>query len=176
MIEPLYDEIISSEYINENNLILMGDSAGGGMALGLVEKLNEENIMLPSKTILISPWLDVTMENPDISTVQKLDKQLNKEALRLAGASYAGENGIDSYLVNPIIGNLSELTNISIITGTNDILNPDVWLLDKKAKEVETELEIIEFEDAGHIWMIENYGDDDIIKDGYNKIIELIQR
>ncbi len=42
----------------------MGDSAGGGLALALEEKLSQEEIEMPEKTILISPWLDTRLTNP----------------------------------------------------------------------------------------------------------------
>ena len=109
MVKPLYKEII--EEVKPENLILMGDSAGGGLSLALLEEVSEENYELPGKTILISPWLDVRLTNPEIDEVQKKDKELNKEALKVAGIAYAGDDGIDSYLVNPIDGDLSKLKN-----------------------------------------------------------------
>ncbi len=129
---PLYKELINQ--ISTENLIIMGDSAGGGLGLALEEKLGEENISMPSKTILISPWLDVRLENPEIDEVQKEDKMLNKEILKLAGILYAAGD-IDSYLVNPIDGDLSKLKNVTILTGTDDILNPDVKVLKEKAEK-----------------------------------------
>ena len=141
MIKPLYKEII--ERISPEDLIMMGDSAGGGMALALEENLSEENEELPSKLILISPWLDTRMENSKIDEVQKNDKDLNKEALKLAGIAYKGKNGKDTYLVNPIDGPLDKLKNVTIYTGTYDILNPDVEILVQKAKEKNVTIEEI---------------------------------
>ena len=106
MVEPLYNEIVSK--IDQDIFAIMGDSAGGGLALALEEKIvndaednqnnenNNKNInyKLPKKTILISPWLDVRLENNKIDEVQKLDKDLNKETLKLAGIAYAGTDGI----------------------------------------------------------------------------------
>lgn len=172
MITPLYKEII--EEVPTNNLILMGDSAGGGMGLALLERLSEENIEMPYKTILISPWLDVRLENPEIDNVQKYDKDLNKESLKIAGIAYAGKDGIDSYLVNPIDGDLSKLENVVILTGTRDILNPDAHLFVEKAKEQGTEIELKEYNDAGHIWMIEKNSSSELIQKGYDDIIALI--
>ena len=54
MVEPLYKEIISK--VDVKNLVMMGDSAGGGITLALAEKISQNNIQLPSKTILISPF------------------------------------------------------------------------------------------------------------------------
>lgn len=152
MVVPLYKEII--EEVKTEDLIIMGDSAGGGLGLALCEKLNEEKVELPSQTILISPWLDVRLENKKIEEVEPYDKELNKENLRLAGISYAGEDGINSYLVNPIEGDLKGLKNITIYIGTNDILNPDVQKLQEKAKEVGTTINIKEYKNKEHNWLI----------------------
>lgn len=173
MIEPLYKEMI--EKIDASNLIIMGDSAGGGLALALEEKAGSKNLPMPKKTILISPWLDVRLNNPQIDEVQKRDKQLNKEALKLAGIAYAGEDGISSYLVNPIEGDISKLKNVTILIGTNDILNPDVHLLKEKAKEIgiEEQIEVKEFQQAGHIWMIEKNSTQELEQQGYQEIIRL---
>ena len=173
MITPLYKEII--EEVSTDNLILMGDSAGGGMSLALLERLSEENVEMPYKTILISPWLDVRLENPEIDNVQKYDKDLNKESLKIAGIAYAGKDGIDSYLVNPIDGDLSKLKNITIFTGTYDILNPDVHVLDEKAKEVNVSLEIKEYEGAGHIWFINNNSGKELEEAGYQDLLEEVK-
>ena len=172
MITPLYKEVI--EEVDINNLILMGDSAGGGMALALLERIGEENIVLPSETILISPWVDVRLENPKIDEVQKRDTDLNKDSLKLAGVAYAGEDGMDNYLVNPIDGDLSKLKNVTILTGTDDILNPDIDILQEKAKKVNVNIDVKEYEGAGHIWIINNNSREELVQKGYNDLINLI--
>ena len=164
MIKPLYKEII--ERISPEDLIMMGDSAGGGMALALEENLSEENEELPSKLILISPWLDTRMENSKIDEVQKNDKDLNKEALKLAGIAYKGKNGKDTYLVNPIDGPLDKLKNVTIYTGTYDILNPDVEILVQKAKEKNVTIDVKEYEECGHIWVVK-----DVSSQGYKDLV-----
>ena len=174
MVEPLYKEIV--EKVSKDNLIIMGDSAGGGLALGLYEKLVEDNIGLPIKTILISPWLDVRLENTEIKEIEKNDNILNKEALKLAGIAYAGEDGINKYLVNPIDGNLSKLSNIKIFIGTYDILYPDCKLLKEKADKVNGNVEIKEYDKAKHIWLIDNNSEQEITQKAYKDLIEEIKK
>lgn len=130
---------------------------------------------MPEKTILISPWLDVRLNNSEIDEVQKRDKELNKETLKLAGMAYAGIDGINCYLVNPIDGDLSNLNNITILTGTNDILNPDVYVLQEKAKEANIEIHIKEYEKAGHIWFIEKNSGEELTNRGYQDCLETIK-
>lgn len=170
MVEPLYKEIVES--VGNENVILMGDSAGGGLALGLYEKMAEETVALPVKTILISPWLDVRLENENIQEIEKRDTILNKEALRLAGIAYAGKDGINSYLVNPIDGDVSTLQNIKIFIGTDDILNPDCQLLKEKTDDVNGDVEIKEYENAKHIWIIDHNSEEEVTKQAYNDVIE----
>lgn len=173
MVEPLYKEIVQK--INAEHLIVMGDSAGGGLALGLLEKVSQENLAIPNKTILISPWLDVRLNNPKIDEVQKEDKELNKEALKIAGTAYAGDDGINNYLVNPIDGNLSKLNNITIFTGTSDILNPDVHVLEGRGNEQGISINVKEYEGAGHIWIINEKGNRDLIDRGYQDLIDMVK-
>lgn len=172
MVIPLYKEII--EDINTNNLILMGDSAGGGLSLALLERLGEENIEQPHKTILISPWLDVKLENPEIEKIEPYDTELNKETLKLAGVAYASDDGIDKYLVNPIEGDISKVKNVTIFTGTYDILYADIKKLQEKAKEIGNEIEVKEYEKAQHIWIIEQNSKSDLVEKGYKDLINCI--
>lgn len=174
MITPLYKEIINT--VGKENLILMGDSAGAGMALGLLQKIGEENEEMPYKTILLSPWLDVRMTNPKIEEIEKLDPVLLKEGLKAAGKHYAGEDGMENYLVNPILGPLNKLENITIYTGTYDMLNPDVHIFMERAKEEGLKIDLRETEKAIHIWMthIENknvYA----AREAFEDIIKLLQ-
>ncbi len=157
MIFPLYQEIIQK--VEQENLILMGDSAGGGMALALLEKAGEESLEQPSQTIVISPWLDVTMTNPEIEQVQPNDLMLNQDLLRFAGIAYAGsEEETKNYLVSPIYGLLENLGDIVIYTGTNDILNPDVHKLEELAsKSTGTSIIVKETEGAVHDWILNRY-------------------
>ena len=165
MVKPLYEKII--EKVNTNNLIVMGDSAGGGISLALVQNLTEEQ--MPNKTILLSPWLDVRLTNPQINEVQKYDRDLNKEALMVAGISYAEEEGINNALVNPIDGDISKIKNVTIFTGTYDILNPDVHVL--KEKDTRQVIEVKEYEGASHIWILKNNDEK-----AYQDFIEIVKK
>lgn len=167
MIIPVYEKLLQK--IDSQNIIIMGDSAGGGMALALCEYLQEKQIIEPSKLILISPWLDVTLENPEIEKIEPYDKKLNKESLKIAGLAYAGGNqeNLKNYLVSPLYGNVENLKNITIYTGTYDILNPDVKELLKKNANIVVK----EYEGKSHIWLIDEREE---AKEEYQDLIKQI--
>ena len=176
MMLPLYREIVKK--VEKENLIVMGDSAGGGIALALMEEAGREDLMQPKNLILISPWLDVTMSNKEIDKVQKNDKMLNKKALMLAGIAYAGEGGMEKFLVNPINGPANKLENVTIFTGTYDILNPDVHKFKEIAEKQNAEIDIRETKGAAHIWIIKKYVDkkydDEKAKKAYDELIDIL--
>ena len=176
MMLPLYREIVKK--VEKENLIVMGESAGGGIALALMEEVGREDLMQPKNLILISPWLDVTMSNKEIDKVQKNDKMLNKKALMLAGIAYAGEGGMEKFLVNPINGPANKLENVTIFTGTYDILNPDVHKFKEIAEKQNVEIDIRETKGAAHIWIIKKYVDkkydDEKAKKAYDELIDIL--
>lgn len=112
-----------------NKVILMGDSSGGGLALGLCEYFIKEKIRQPDELILLSPWVDISLENPNIKKYEKLDPICVSDNDRLWGKIWA--NGLDNknYLVSPLYGDMIGLKNVSIFVGTREILFPDIKLL-----------------------------------------------
>ena len=134
-----------------------------------ISMYKQEKILL-SKMYNDPIYINNAISEKELS--EKLDTILNKEALRVAGIDYAGNDGINSYLVNPIDGNLSILQNIKIFIGKDDILNPDCHLLKEKAEDVNADVEIKEYEQAKHIWLIDNNSEEEITKKAYNDLIE----
>lgn len=49
------------------DIILAGDSAGGGMVVSLLVTLRDRDLPLPAGAILISPWVDLTHSFPSVA-------------------------------------------------------------------------------------------------------------
>ena len=119
------------------DVILMGDSAGGGFCLGLALLIKEKGLPQPGELILLSPWVDITMSNPLITKqLEKRDKLLSVDFLLEAGKLWVGEDDPKSFLVSPINGDLEDLPPITIFTGTYDLLYPDAQRLHEKLKSI----------------------------------------
>jgi len=136
-----------------DDLVLMGDSAGGGLALGYAQKLVQEQKALPSHVILLSPWLDVTMSNPEISDVQAKDKMLGIEGLVLCGKAYAGDADPKNPWISPIYGSMDGLPRISMFMGTHDLLWPDGNKLCQLLEKKRVEFDYFEYPEMFHVWM-----------------------
>ena len=86
-VENLYSKLLD-QYSNER-IVFIGDSAGGGLALGFTQQLRNENRKQPDQLLLFSPWLDVTMSNPNIQIIDKKDQLLSIKGLKSAREKYA---------------------------------------------------------------------------------------
>jgi acetyl esterase/lipase len=107
MVFEVYKDMLSS--IDPKNIIFMGDSAGAGLALAMAQKMKIDDIQQPKQIILLSPWLDVSMSNPEAKTIEKRDVLLNIKSLRMAARSYAANTDLKNYLMSPIYGSMSGL-------------------------------------------------------------------
>lgn len=170
MVVSLYKELAAK--VPSSDLILMGDSAGGGFAMALSQYLHAQRMTLPSQLFLLSPWLDLTLKNPEISQIDPLDPFLGIEGLKRAGESYAGGTDPGMYLLSPINGPLEGLPKTYLFVGTRDILAADARLLKKRMNEKHLPLHYREYDDMIHVWMFLNFPES---RDARNEIIQLIK-
>lgn len=106
-------------------LSVVGESAGGGLAVAATAELVRTHRRVPHQLVLLSPWLDASLTNGDIAAVERRDPLFTRRALGHAGRLYAGELGADHPMVSPMRGSLDGLPPITIFAGTRDILWPD---------------------------------------------------
>jgi acetyl esterase/lipase len=152
MVQQSFDKLVN-EY-PDDRFMLMGDSAGGGLALAFAQKLLNENASIqPIKNILFSPWLDLSMQNSAISQQEHLDKILPLNALIDAGKKYAGGDDLNNYLLSPIHGEFEGLGNTLVFYGTNELFYPDCMLLAQKVKTYRN-FNFYEFPEMQHDWVV----------------------
>ena len=134
------------------NSVLMGDSAGGGMALATAMELRDRGQPLPRDTVLISPALDVRFDDPRIAVIAPSDPYLAAPGVRVTGRLWRGDLRDDDPMVSPLSGDLTGLTRITVFSGTRDILNPDAKALVSAATRVGVEVAYYEAPDMLHIY------------------------
>ncbi len=135
-----------------DNLVLMGDSAGGNMALVVSMTAAPEGLPRPAGLVLISPAVDLSLANPDIRAVEKRDPWLGVPGAEEATRLYA--DGIDhaDWRISPLYGDLSVLSPVLVLTGTRDLLNPDTHVFAARARAVGVPVEILEEPGLFHVW------------------------
>jgi len=144
---------LTFEYPSDR-FILIGDSAGGGLALAFAQKLLTENAAIqPVKNVLFSPWLDLSMRNPEIQFQEIRDKLLPLKGLIEAGKKYSGGEDTSNYLLSPINGKLDGLSETIVFYGTQELFYPDCKLLLEMTKNNPAFI-FHEFPEMQHDWVI----------------------
>lgn len=113
-------------------VVIAGDSAGGGLALALAQRLccgNDGNNGLPrpASLLLICPWLDATLSDPGVPAAERRCHFLQAEGLRVCGRWYSGPGGDPAGPVaSPgLAGPLAGLPPTAVWVAAHDILEPD---------------------------------------------------
>jgi len=143
-----------AEIHGAGNLIVSGDSAGGGLAVAAAMKMRDDGQALPGKLVLLSPWLDISLENPAIPALEKKDRVLARIGAVEAGERYALGTDLKSPYLSPVYGDLSGLPPMLLQIGTNEILLPDCRAFQEKAVAQNAALEYREYAKLFHAWIL----------------------
>lgn len=117
-VENVVNKIIDLEKNKE--LIFIGDSAGGNLALVMSKRIS-----ITKDVLILSPWLDLTMTNQQIENMEKKEIMFSKNDLLEAAKKYSGDMELANPSISPIYDDFSKL-RVCIFAGTDDLLFPDV--------------------------------------------------
>ena len=155
VIDPIVDLYASLLLKHDaKDIIIMGDSAGGGLALALAQTLKHQKISQPGQIVLLSPWLDIELNDPAIQNYRNLDPVLDLDLLIAYGKIYAFDLDTKDYRVSPINGNLEELAPISLFVGTHEIFLPDARRFKRMMDDQHLPLMYFEFDKMNHDFVL----------------------
>ncbi len=126
-----WDYLLSKGYSNEN-IALVGESAGGNLVLALVHYLKLNRRSLPKSIVCMSPWIDLTHTGKSHETKKNIDPMLTTKFLSDSAKMYVDENDLTSLLVSPIYGDFSNFPKTFIQVGSNEILLSDSLTMKNK--------------------------------------------
>ncbi len=120
-------------------IIVAGESAGGGLALATLLALRDQGIALPAAAVAISPWTDLQCTGESYRTNAKVC--LSPEGAWTAFADhYAGNQDKNQPLMSPLYGDLRGLPPLLIYTGGAEILRDDAIRFAEKAEAAGVEV------------------------------------
>lgn len=125
VLEEFFHDLCHREGVNR--IILMGDSAGGGMCLVLAQLMRDDfpKDLAPEEIILIAPWMDVSMDNEKTIEIDPYDPMLDRDGAIALGELWAGDRDVHDPKVSPIYGEFHDLGRITMFAGDRDMLYAD---------------------------------------------------
>ncbi|MBI4920311.1 MAG: alpha/beta hydrolase [Devosia nanyangense] len=123
-----------SEGFTEDNIIVGGDSAGGGLALSMLLALREAGAKMPKAAVLLSPWTDLTASSGSYEKLRKRDPIITREGLREAGLWYAGKRDPADPMASPLFADPSGLPPLLIHAGADETMLDDSRIFAERAR------------------------------------------
>jgi len=135
-----YQYLLANGY-KEKDIILCGESAGGGLIYSLCLKLKEQNLPLPCGIIAISPWTDLTSKGKSYDENFDNDPSMTKERLQYFASLYA-KDYTDPF-VSPLFGELQGMPPSLMFVGGDEIMLDDSVEMHRKLLESGSKAELI---------------------------------
>jgi acetyl esterase/lipase len=137
--------------VDAKNLIVAGDSAGGGLAVALTLRLRDLRKPLPRALVLLSPWLDLTMTSKECVELQAGDPMLDASSLLDSATLYAAGK-LQDPLVSPVFAQFADVPPALVFVSTTEILVADSRTFTERVRAAQGSVELHEFEGLIHVW------------------------
>jgi len=147
-----YRWLTSTAGLAPENIVIAGDSAGGGLTAATLVKLRDDGIPLPAAAVMLSPWTDLARTGNSVKLKAAEDPFLTPAELEFDAKLYIKDNHAKNPLISPLYANLVGLPPLLIQVGTAEILLDDAVRLAERAKAAGVEVTLDIWQDMMHVW------------------------
>ena len=136
------------------NIVMFGDSAGGGLSLATLLKAKKEGLSLPAALVLYSPWSDLSKTGDSYYTLENISPLLHYEKnLGSSAQAYAKGTTLKNPLVSPVYASYSQdFVPTLIQVGTRDLFLSNCVRLYRKMKKEGVDVELSAWEGMWHVF------------------------
>lgn len=134
------------------NIVLSGDSAGGGLSLATALSLRDAGEPLPAAVVCLSPWADLTHSGQSHRTQAAADVVLTTDTLKAWALCYTDASNLSNPLVSPVFADLHGFPPLLIQVGSHEVLLDDSLALANHAKTAGVHVTLRVWEGLWHVW------------------------
>jgi acetyl esterase/lipase len=135
-------------------IVIAGDSAGGGLSVALLLSLREQHVPLPVAAALFSPFVDLAITGESIQRNSMRCAMFSSEVFARAADFYVGDRDKRSPLASPLYADLRGLPPLLIHVGEDETLLDDSLRLAARAREAGVEVELKTWPVVPHVWQL----------------------
>lgn len=147
-----YQWLLDAGY-SPKKIALVGESAGGNLALALTLRLRAEGKALPAALALLSPWVDLLQTGESFETLKEIDATLNAEELMQSAIQFAGgRERLASPEISPVYADFSGFPPTLIHCGTHEILLSDSEMLERAMLRDGVDAHMVRWEGMCHVF------------------------
>ncbi len=146
--------LISGGGVAPSAVVVVGDSAGGGLALALLHALRDAGEELPAAAVLISPFLDASCSGASMAERAEDDPSFTPEYLREVAATYLDGADPLNPIASPLFASQSGLPPLLIQVGGAEILLSDSERLASAATKAGVQITLDVAEGLPHVYQV----------------------
>ena len=136
------------------NIVLAGDSAGGGLVVSVLLAARDSALPLPAAGVCFSPWVDLECTGDSMSVNDHLDAFIKYEGLFARAQSYLGEADPKHPWASALYADLHGLPPLLIHVGSAETLLDDSTRLAILAKDSGVDVSLKIWDDMVHVWQL----------------------
>lgn len=149
-----YEWLLENGWFSEQ-IILAGDSAGGGLAMALCHYLKDQGRQLPCGIVAMSPWTDLTASGESYDTNYERDPLFGRTRDSLIyNREYIGENDPMSAYISPLFGDFREFPPMLLQVGSYEMLLSDSVDVAAKARAQGVKVRLSVYEGMFHVFQM----------------------
>ena len=147
--------LIQERRYKAKNIILAGDSAGGGLAFALAMYLRDHRMPMPGGIIAMSPWADLTCSGESYETNYTRDPQFgNTRDSMLYHCPYVGEADPRDPYLSPVFGSFAKLPPVLLQAGSEEMLLSDTLTIAAKLRKVHGKFRVSVYDGMFHVFQM----------------------
>lgn len=131
-------------------LVLAGDSAGGGLAVGLLLRLRDLNLPMPRLTVLLSPWVDLTCGGQGSIERNRPYDWITREVSLQMAHRYMPEGNLKEPLASPLYADLHGISPLYIQGGQAEVLHDQIHAFTARARAAGVDVLLEMYPDMVH--------------------------
>jgi len=142
--------------IRPRDIVSMGHSIGGNLAVSLAVTLRDKGLPLPIAILSVSPWYDMTMANETLASNAETDALLTTQVLELFRDSWIGGTGVvtNDPRVNMLYADLNGLPPIMVYYGAHELLAGEAIAFAKRAQDAGIDVSLRSLPEGQHNFIL----------------------
>lgn len=134
------------------DISLVGDSAGAGLALALLIRLRDAGAALPAAAVLLSGWFDLNFASETYRTHAERDLSLHQPELEWFAGMYIADDTPKNPLISPVYADLQGLPRLLLQVGEDELFFGENQQIAKAAMDAGVKTTLQTWANVPHVW------------------------
>jgi epsilon-lactone hydrolase len=159
----VYVGLVEQDGVSPSEIVVAGDSAGGGIAAALLVGARDGGLPMPACAVLHCPYADLAAASPSLRDPHRETPGLPRSRVDWLRDTYLAAGNPDPYDIrhSPVYADLTGLPPLLIQVAGRDLYHDDGVRLAANGRARGVNVTYSDFPDSEHVWILKATDPDD---------------